>query len=97
MSNPKGFDVQFVDFDGVRFHLSTTPEDKAVILLSMGVRCWPELAKYGAQSVIQREYANWITSSTEPDYNVTLHFDLRKIPRSPGEDFVIILAHGGAS
>jgi actin related protein 2/3 complex subunit 2 len=85
VSNPKGFDVQFVDFDGVQFHLSTTPEDKAVVLLSMGVRCWPELAKFGAQEIIQREYSNWLSPSVEPDYNISLLFDLRRVPRSLGE------------
>lgn len=86
MSNPKGFDVQFVDFDGVRFHLSTLPEDKGSLLLSMGIRCWAELAKYGAQDVITREYAAYLSPSPEPDYNVSLLFDLRKLPQSAGNE-----------
>jgi actin related protein 2/3 complex, subunit 2 len=84
VNNPKAFDVQFVDFDGVRFHLSTLPEDKSTVLLSMGIRCWHELAKYGAQEVIQREYSSWLAPSVEPDYNVSLLFDLRRLPSSAG-------------
>jgi actin related protein 2/3 complex subunit 2 len=90
VNNPKGFDVQFVDFDGVRFHLSTSPDDKGSVILSMGIRCWNELVKYGAQDLIKREYAAWLSPSVEPDYNVSLQFDLQRIPSNPGEPTSII-------
>lgn len=90
ISNPRGFDVQFVDFDGVRFHLSTLLEDKGSILLSMGIRCWEELVRYSADSIIRREYAQWLAPSVEPDYNVSLLFDLKRIPANPEEKEALI-------
>lgn len=56
----------------------------------MGIRCWDELAKYGAQGVISREYSAWLSPSVEPDYNVTLQFDLRKLPTNPEEKNALI-------
>ncbi|KAL1408727.1 Arp complex subunit [Vanrija albida] len=79
-------DIQFVDFDSVRFHLST-PESKTVILLSMGILCWPDLAKYGAREYLEQAYAGYILpeNQTEPEYNVSLSIDLEKLPASPEE------------
>lgn len=77
-------DVQFVDFDGVRFHLST-PERKTQLLLSMSIRCWDELVKYGVHGVLQREYGQRIRAQTEPDYNVSLELDLEQFPPEGGE------------
>jgi len=71
--------VQFVDYDGVRFHLST-PERKTLLLLSMNIRCWDELTKYGANDVLKREYGSLMKTQAEPDYNVSLEIDLEKIP-----------------
>ncbi|KZT57915.1 arp2/3 complex 34 kDa subunit [Calocera cornea HHB12733] len=80
---PSALDVQFVDYDGVRFHLST-PERKTLLILSMSIRCWDELVKYGAQDLIQREYGKWIAPFVEPEYNVSLQFDTDQVPE--GED-----------
>jgi actin related protein 2/3 complex subunit 2 len=81
---PGALDVQFVDYDGVRFRLST-PEKKTVLLLSMSIRCWDELVRFGANDVIKREYGNWVKAETEPDYNVSLEFDTDKIPPAGGK------------
>ncbi|KDQ13452.1 hypothetical protein BOTBODRAFT_33473 [Botryobasidium botryosum FD-172 SS1] len=72
-------DVQFVDYDGVRFHLST-PQRKTLLLLSMSIRCWEELVQYGAMDVIKREYGSYFKPDAEPEYNVSLEFDLEAIP-----------------
>lgn len=79
VAKPSSLDVVFVDFDGVRFHMST-PEKKTVIQLSMNIRCWDELAQYGALDVLTREYGSLITEATEPEYNVTLQVDLEQLP-----------------
>jgi actin related protein 2/3 complex subunit 2 len=84
IAKPTPIDVQFVDYDGVRFHLST-PESKSILVLSMHLRCWDELVKYGAQSVIQREYGQWLAPGVEHDYNVSLQFDLSRLPPEGGE------------
>jgi actin related protein 2/3 complex subunit 2 len=72
-------DVQFVDYDGVRFHLST-PDRKSVLLLSMNIRCWDELVNFGALEVLKREYGSLLRGQPEPDYNVSLEVDLEHMP-----------------
>lgn len=79
-------DIQFVDYDNVRFHLST-PESKTVLVLSMAIQCWGDLAKYGAREHLQKTYGEYLLeeAQTEPEYNVSLKIDLERIPESPGE------------
>ncbi len=78
-------DVQFVDYDNVRFHLST-PSSKTSVMLSMGIQCWPDLVKYGAREHLQKEYDGLLVGEgeTEPEYNVSLVIDLEKLPASEG-------------
>lgn len=70
-------DQSFVDFDSVRYHLST-PTRKSLLLLSMDVPCWAQLAQYGARQVLEREYAHRLVAETEtePGYSVSLEIDL---------------------
>ena len=75
--------MQFVDFDGVRFRLST-PERKTQLVLSMSIRCWDELVKYGVDSVLQREYGSRVKPQPEPEYNVSLELDLEQFPPEGG-------------
>ena len=77
-------DQAFVDFDGVRYHLST-PNKKTVLLLSMAWACWDELVKYGALDILQREYGSWLASDVEPDYSVSLEIDIEKVPEDATE------------
>lgn len=67
----------------MRFHL-TTPERKTVLLLSMHIRCWDDLAKYGALDVLRREYGALLIEQTEPEYNVSLEIDLEQVPTDLG-------------
>lgn len=78
-AKPTALDVVFVDFDGVRFHLFT-PEKKTVLQLSMNIRCWDELAAYGALDILQREYGPMIMNTPEPEYNISLQIDLDQLP-----------------
>ena len=80
---PSALDVQFVDYDGVRFHLST-PERKTTLLLSMNIRCWAELVQYGANDVLRREYGSLMKDQAEPEYNISLEIDLENIPAEEG-------------
>jgi hypothetical protein len=82
-SRPSSLDVQFVDFDNVRFHLST-PDRKTQLLLSMNIRCWDELAQYGAVDVLRREYGSLYSATPEPDYHVSLSIDLEQVPPEGG-------------
>ena len=80
--------MQFVDFDGVRFHLST-PERKTTLLLSMSIKCWDELVQYGVNSVLQREYGSRLKAQPEPEYNVSLEVDLESFPPEGGMHIIV--------
>ncbi|ORX38634.1 Arp2/3 complex, 34 kd subunit p34-Arc-domain-containing protein [Kockovaella imperatae] len=81
---PSRADIQFVDYDNVRFHLST-PDSKTVLLLSMGIQCWPDLVKYGARDHLEKTFEGLLLSQgeTEPEYDVSLRIDLEQIPQDP--------------
>jgi len=75
--------VQFVDFDGVRLHLSTS-DRKSALLLSMHIRCWDELVRYGALDILRREYGSLVQAQPESDYNISLLIDLETAPPGGG-------------
>lgn len=65
------------------FHLST-PTSKSQILISIALKCFRDLLKYGAESVLQREYGSYITSP-EAGYDFSIVIDLENLPSSPEE------------
>ncbi|KAJ8095209.1 Arp complex subunit [Marasmius tenuissimus] len=79
INKPSSLDVSFVDYDGVRFRLST-PERKTALLLSMQIRCWDELVRYGALDVLRREYGSLLKDQAEGEYNVSMEIDLEQVP-----------------
>ena len=70
------------DFDGVTFHIST-PESKSKILVSLQIRCFPDLLKYGAQQILEREYGQYVVAPEE-GYNFSVQVDLDNLPEDPG-------------
>ena len=80
---PSPLEETFVDYDGVRFRIST-PTSKTVLRLSMSIRCWDELARFGAQQVLEREYGSYLLPTPDPEWNVTLEYDTEKVPAEGG-------------
>ncbi|CDO74354.1 hypothetical protein BN946_scf184355.g2 [Trametes cinnabarina] len=80
-SQPSALDVQFVDFDGVRFRL-TTPDRKVptALVLSMSIGCWEELVRYGVLDIFKREYGSALRAEPEFGYNVSLDLNLEQFP-----------------
>lgn len=78
---PSTLDQSFVDFDSVRYHLST-PVRKSLLLLSMDVPCWAELQAHGARDVLEREYGQKLLpeAQTEEGYSVSFEIDLEQGP-----------------
>ncbi|KAF2270700.1 P34-Arc-domain-containing protein [Lojkania enalia] len=75
---PGSIDQVVSDFDGVTFHIST-PETKSKILISISVKCFPELVQYGAQAVLEREYGPFIVAP-ENGYDFSVQVDLEALP-----------------
>lgn len=68
-----------VDFDGVQYHIST-PDSKSVLHISLQWLCYKELAQYGAQEVLSREYGSYLQSTAQQGYDLTLVIDLDQSP-----------------
>ena len=86
---PASIDQIVSDFDGVTFHVST-PTSKTLILISLSVKCFRDLLKYGAESVLQREYGPYIVNP-EAGYDFSIQVDLEKLPPSPAEREELIM------
>ena len=72
---PESTHLLLADFDGVTYKLST-PEQKNVLVLSMSMKCYPELKGYGAEQVLEREYGAMLLKTPEQGYDVSLRIDL---------------------
>lgn len=68
-----------VDFDGVTYYIST-PESKTVLHISLQWACFSELVSHGADQILQREYGQYLASSPDQGFDLTLVFDMEKIP-----------------
>lgn len=79
---PVSIDQTVSDFDGVIFHIST-PESKTKILVSIQIRCFGDLVKYGAEEVLRREYGQYVTSP-ESGYDFSVLVDLESLPADKG-------------
>jgi actin related protein 2/3 complex subunit 2 len=81
-ATPVSIDQVVSDFDGVTFHISTQ-DGKTKILVSIAVKCFPELVKYGAQSLLEREYGPYIVAP-EQGYDFSLLVDVESLPQEQG-------------
>lgn len=79
---PVNIDQTVSDFDGVTFHIST-PEAKSKIVVSIQIRCYNDLLKYGAQQVLEREYGPYVIAP-EAGYNFSVQVDLETLPEDKG-------------
>ena len=64
------------------FHVST-PEAKTKILVSISVKCFADLVKYGANEVLQREYGSYVVEP-EAGYDFSIVLDLENLPATQG-------------
>ena len=69
----------------------STPERKTCLVLSMSIRCWDELVRYGVNDILRREYGSLVKPEPENEYNVSLEIDLEQLPPEGGEYLCIPL------
>lgn len=63
----------------------STPTSKRIIQLSMSIRCWPDLVRYGVNETMRREFSEWLSlDGVEEGFDVTLVLDFDKIPEEGG-------------
>ncbi|KAL2138724.1 hypothetical protein VTI28DRAFT_6329 [Corynascus sepedonium] len=75
---PVSIDQTVSDFDGVIFHIST-PETKTKIQVSIQIRCFQDLLRYGAEEVLNREYGPYVVPP-EPGFDFSILVDLENLP-----------------
>ncbi|KAK2710556.1 hypothetical protein QYM36_011923 [Artemia franciscana] len=78
-NKPDSINVTVADFDGVVFHISNPEGDKTKVRVSIVLKFYKDLQEHGADSLLRREYGDFITS-TEEGYNFSVLIDLEKIP-----------------
>ncbi|XP_003375998.1 putative actin-related protein 2/3 complex subunit 2 [Trichinella spiralis] len=75
----------FKDFDGVAYHMSNPNDDKNKIMvhlqLSIYLSYYEELQEHGINERIRQEYGVYVTEIPEPQYNISLIYDLTEIPQ----------------
>ena len=76
----KGDAVEAViaDFDGVLFHLATDANNRALLSVSMSIRCWAQLQQNGVEQVLSQHYSKF-NAPAENGYNYTVCVNLADI------------------
>lgn len=81
---PVTIDQTVSDFDGVKFHISTPEGTKTKIQVSLQIRCYGDLVRYGAEEVLNREYGKYVVPA-EPGYDFSVLVDLENLPEDKEE------------
>lgn len=83
-NKPDAIDITIADFDGVLYHISNPGGDKSKVQVSIALKFYKDLQEHGADQLIKREYGSFLTSP-ESGYNVSILFDLDKLPANREE------------
>jgi len=70
----ENLNVTIADFDAVTFHLLTAEKSPNLVTVSMSMKCYGELKKYGVDDIMQKVYGNYLTS-TESGFDLTVQVD----------------------
>jgi actin related protein 2/3 complex subunit 2 len=83
---PYGVEMKCCDFDGVMFHVSTNPDNKELLSVSVGFSSAPDCLKNGGTDRIKTIYGKAVVAP-EQGYNVTLQYDLTSVTKDKHEEF----------
>jgi len=73
-------DVKVADFDGVLFHISNVNGDKTKIRISISLKFYKQLQEHGSDDLLKKIYGDLLVQPPEPNYSVSLLFDLKNLP-----------------
>jgi len=74
-------DITVADFDGVLFHITTNPQQRNMITISISWRCIAqEIKPFGAEQRLKSIYGPMLVPA-EPGYDFSLQFDLDSVPQ----------------
>jgi actin related protein 2/3 complex subunit 2 len=76
----KGEAVEAViaDFDGVLFHLVSDANNRALLTISMSIKCWAQLQQHGVSELLTKHYGKY-EASPENGYNYTICVNLAEL------------------
>jgi actin related protein 2/3 complex subunit 2 len=72
-------EMVIADFDGVTFHISTVGETKNLLQVSISIKIFEELRKYGVEEYLKTVYGAALVAP-ENGYNATVQVDLAAPP-----------------
>jgi actin related protein 2/3 complex subunit 2 len=75
----EAIEMILADFDGVTFHVYTDTEAKNIVRVSVSMKVFSQLKKYGVEDILKQQYGNLLTT-TEQSYDVTVQIDLAHPP-----------------
>jgi len=68
------------DFDAVTYHLFTDANQKNILFISVSMKCYGELQKYGVDDILSKQYGSLLVSA-EQGYDVCLQIDCANPPQ----------------
>lgn len=77
--SPKSLDRIISDFDYTNYHISTLPDSKDLLLISLYLKCWNDLAQYGVKEYLLAKYAPFsdhLTVLTGSDIEQSFNFSM---------------------
>lgn len=88
----KSLDRIITDFDFTNIHVSTFPDDKEMLLISVYLQCWKDLLKYGVVDYLNSKYSKYSEyvailsdNDTEQGYNYSLALNTSALASAPEE------------
>ncbi|GEQ66340.1 hypothetical protein JCM33374_g3 [Metschnikowia sp. JCM 33374] len=85
-TQPKSLDRIISDFDFTNYHISTFPDDKSLLLVSVYLQCWTDLSEYGVAAYLEKKYSRFSpylsilpTSDVETGYNYSFVLSLGQL------------------
>lgn len=85
----KAVDRIFTDFDFTTYYVSNTPENRHLINISIYLKCWDDLMKYGIDQYLSDKYGQhepYLTKTTaESNFNYTFILDLKSLATQSSE------------
>lgn len=72
-------DIVIADFDGVQYHITTNPQQRNILTVSIQWRCIADLRQHGAEARVKQIYGPLVVNP-EQGYDFSLQIDLDNIP-----------------
>ncbi|PLW11533.1 hypothetical protein PCASD_22720 [Puccinia coronata f. sp. avenae] len=72
--------------DTISQRLTRRPSSSCQWASGAGTNSW----EYGVWDIMKREYADWISPEIEPDYDISLSFEIEKLPSDAEERAALV-------